>query len=183
MRVTQIFAPILQKSQQAYVVNILSDVSWEPSTVLTSYAISKAAAWSYTNSSRQWLSQFNIQVMGVHVGFIDTDLTRSLPIPKIAPETVAQEIFQGIEHIFLLITLIEKRLLLFFRETVVAALSNFIQYPVYLYLICLLALLILVGRLEISSIILISGIVETLLGVLITTTKHVSHLVEGILGR
>nr|WP_267314092.1 hypothetical protein [Acinetobacter sp. NEB 394] len=41
---TQIFAPILQKSQQAYVVNILSDVSWEPSTVLTSYAISKAAA-------------------------------------------------------------------------------------------------------------------------------------------
>ena len=64
MRVTQIFAPILQKSQQAYVVNILSDVSWEPNTVLTSYAISKAAAWSYTNSSRQWLSQFNIQVMG-----------------------------------------------------------------------------------------------------------------------
>ena len=98
MRVAQIFAPILQKNQQAYVVNILSDVSWEPSTVLTSYAISKAAAWSYTNSSRQWLSQFNIQVMGVHVGFIDTDLTRSLPITKIAPETVAQEIFQGIEQ-------------------------------------------------------------------------------------
>ena len=98
MRVTQIFAPILKKNQQAYVVNILSDVSWEPSTVLTSYAISKAAAWSYTNSIRQWLSQFNIQVMGVHVGFIDTDLTRSLPIPKIAPETVTQEIFQGIEQ-------------------------------------------------------------------------------------
>jgi NAD(P)-dependent dehydrogenase (short-subunit alcohol dehydrogenase family) len=98
MWVTQIFVPILQKNQQAYVVNILSDVSWEPSTVLTSYAISKAAAWSYTNSSRQWLSQFNIQVMGVHVGFIDTDLTRSLPIPKIASETVAQEIFQGIEQ-------------------------------------------------------------------------------------
>ncbi len=33
MRVTQNFAPILQKNQQAYVVNILSDVSWEPSTV------------------------------------------------------------------------------------------------------------------------------------------------------
>ena len=32
------------------------------------------------------------------MGFIDTDLTRSLPIPKIAPETVAQEIFQGIEQ-------------------------------------------------------------------------------------
>ena len=32
------------------------------------------------------------------MGFIDTDLTRSLPILKIALETVAQEIFQGIEQ-------------------------------------------------------------------------------------
>ena len=33
-----------------------------------------------------------------HIGFIDTDLTRSLPILKIASETVAQEIFQAIEQ-------------------------------------------------------------------------------------
>ena len=42
--------------------------------------------------------KFNIQVMEGHVGFIDTDLTRWLPILKIASETVAQEIFQGIEQ-------------------------------------------------------------------------------------
>ncbi len=71
MRVTQIFSPILQKNQQAYVVNILSDVSWEPSTVLTSYAISKAAAWSYTNSSRQWLSQFNISFFSQRMTFFN----------------------------------------------------------------------------------------------------------------
>jgi NAD(P)-dependent dehydrogenase (short-subunit alcohol dehydrogenase family) len=52
------------------------------STLLASYAISKAAAWSFTNSTRQWLSKFNVHVMGVHVGFIDTDLTQSLDIPK-----------------------------------------------------------------------------------------------------
>lgn len=51
MRGTQIFSPILQQNQQGYVVNILLDVSWEPSTSLTGYAISKAAAWSYSNSS------------------------------------------------------------------------------------------------------------------------------------
>ena len=98
MRVTQIFSPFLQQKQQGYVVNILSDVSWEPSTSLTGYAISKAAAWSYTNSCRQWLSQFHIQVMGVHVGFIDTDLTRSLPLTKFSPEFVAEQIFEGIQQ-------------------------------------------------------------------------------------
>lgn len=96
MRGTQIFSPILQQNQQGYVVNILLDVSWEPSTSLTGYAISKAAAWSYTNSSHQWLSQFHIQVMGVHVGFIDTDLARGLPIAKFNPEFVAEQIFAGI---------------------------------------------------------------------------------------
>lgn len=98
MRVTQIFSPVLQANQQGYVVNILSDVSWEPSTSLTGYAISKAAAWSYTNSTRQWLSQFHIQVMGVHVGFIDTDLTRSLQIQKFSPEFVAEQIFEGVQQ-------------------------------------------------------------------------------------
>ena len=94
---TQVFAPILLKNSESYIVNILSDVSWEPSTVLASYAISKAAAWSYTNSIRQALSQSNVHVMGVHVGFIDTDLTQTLDIPKISPKTVAEQVFDGIE--------------------------------------------------------------------------------------
>lgn len=95
---TQLFAPILQKNSESYIVNILSDVSWEPSTFLASYAISKAAAWSYTNSIRQALSPSNVHVMGVHVGFIDTDLTQTLDIPKISPKTVAEQIFDGIEQ-------------------------------------------------------------------------------------
>ena len=94
---TQLFAPILQKNSESYIVNILSDVSWEPSIFLASYAISKAAAWSYTNSTRQALSQSNVHVMGVHVGFIDTDLTQTLDIPKISPKTVAEQVFDGIE--------------------------------------------------------------------------------------
>ena len=95
---TQYFSPILQKNNESYIVNILSDVSWEPSTFLASYAISKAAAWYYTNSTRQALSQSNVHVMGVHVGFIDTDLTQTLDIPKISPKTVAEQVFDGIEQ-------------------------------------------------------------------------------------
>lgn len=95
---TQHFSPVLQQNAESYIVNILSDVSWEPSTFLASYAISKAAAWSYTNSTRQALSQSNVHVMGVHVGFIDTDLTKTLDIPKISPKTVAEQVFDGIEQ-------------------------------------------------------------------------------------
>lgn len=36
--------------------------------------------------------------MGVHVGFIDTDLTQSLDIAKISPHTVAQHVFDGIQQ-------------------------------------------------------------------------------------
>lgn len=95
---TQHFSPVLQQNAESYIVNILSDVSWEPSIFLASYAISKAAAWSYTNSTRQALSQSNVHVMGVHVGFIDTDLTQTLDIPKISPKTVAEQVFDGIEQ-------------------------------------------------------------------------------------
>lgn len=95
---TQHFSPVLQQNAESYIVNILSDVSWEPSTFLASYAISKAAAWSYTNSIRQALSQSNVHVMGVHVGFIDTDLTQTLDIPKISAKTVAEQVFDGIEQ-------------------------------------------------------------------------------------
>ena len=95
---TQLFTPILQRNSESYIVNILSDVSWQPSTFLASYAISKAAAWSFTNSTRQWLAQENVHVMGVHVGFIDTDLTQTLDIEKVSPQVVAEHVFDGIEQ-------------------------------------------------------------------------------------
>lgn len=95
---TQLFTPILKHNLEGYIVNILSDVSWQPSTFLASYAISKAAAWSFTNSTRQWLAEANVHVMGVHVGFIDTDLTQSLDIEKVSPKVVAEHVFDGIEQ-------------------------------------------------------------------------------------
>ena len=36
--------------------------------------------------------------MGVHVGFIDTDLTQTLEIEKVSPKVVAEHIFDGIER-------------------------------------------------------------------------------------
>jgi hypothetical protein len=38
------------------------------------------------------------EVVGVHVGFVDTDLTAALPVDKIAPEAVAASALDALEQ-------------------------------------------------------------------------------------
>ena len=56
-------------------VNVLSVASWIGVPRLATYSASKAAAWGYTNAARVELKRQGTQVVGVHVGFVDTDLT------------------------------------------------------------------------------------------------------------
>jgi NAD(P)-dependent dehydrogenase (short-subunit alcohol dehydrogenase family) len=86
---TQAFAPVLAANGGGAFVNVLSVVSWVASPRLTTYSASKAAAWSYTNAARVELARSGTEVVGVHVGFVDTDLTAGLPGDKIAPRAVA----------------------------------------------------------------------------------------------
>lgn len=91
VRVTQAFAPILAQSAQSAIINVLSDVTWLPIGVLGPYAATKAAAWTFTNNTRLHLKGQHTQVVGLHCGFIDTDLTKGLDVPKTpAPEVVRQ---------------------------------------------------------------------------------------------
>ena len=46
IRVTKTFAPILARSSESAVINVLSSASWLPLPILTPYSASKAAAWS-----------------------------------------------------------------------------------------------------------------------------------------
>ena len=61
------------------------------------YGDSKAALWSATNSLRMEMEPQMTLVTGVHVGYIDTDMVRSLDVPKIAASQVAAAILDGIE--------------------------------------------------------------------------------------
>ena len=45
---------------------------------LATYSASKSAAWGYTNAARVELAGQGTQVVGVHVGYVDTDLTAEL---------------------------------------------------------------------------------------------------------
>ncbi|HTJ11997.1 MAG TPA: SDR family NAD(P)-dependent oxidoreductase, partial [Dinghuibacter sp.] len=76
-RVTQAFLPLLKKSHGA-IVNNLSMVALAPFMPIASYSVSKAAAFSMTQSLRAFLAGDGVSVHAVMTGPIDTDMNRGL---------------------------------------------------------------------------------------------------------
>jgi NAD(P)-dependent dehydrogenase (short-subunit alcohol dehydrogenase family) len=97
LAVSAAFAPVLAKNGGGAILNILSVLSWVASPRTTTYSASKAAAWALTNGMRLELAAQKTQVVGLHVGFVDTDLVRHLPVPKVAPDEVARIGLDAIE--------------------------------------------------------------------------------------
>jgi NAD(P)-dependent dehydrogenase (short-subunit alcohol dehydrogenase family) len=97
LRVSGAFAPVLKANGGGALLNVLSVASWLSAPALAAYAVSKAAAWSATNGLRNELRAQGTQVLGLHVGFIDTDLTRGIDAPKLAPDFVAAQAFEALE--------------------------------------------------------------------------------------
>jgi NAD(P)-dependent dehydrogenase (short-subunit alcohol dehydrogenase family) len=93
---TQAFLPSLTRTRGA-IVNILSVVALAPLPVIASYSVSKAAAFSLTQSLRAFLSTKGVQVHAVLTGPVDTDMNRGFDIPKASPESAAHAIFEGVE--------------------------------------------------------------------------------------
>lgn len=98
IRVTQAFAPVVEANGGGVIVNVLSDAAWIARPFLSAYSASKAAAWSYTNALRVELRDKGIQVQGVHVGFLDTDMTHGFDMKKTSPRVVAQRSLDGIRN-------------------------------------------------------------------------------------
>jgi NAD(P)-dependent dehydrogenase (short-subunit alcohol dehydrogenase family) len=95
--VTQAFLPLLTRSEGA-IVNNLSMAALAPLPVIPSYSISKAAAFSLTQSLRALLAGRGVSVHAVLTGPVDTDMTRGFDIPKSSPESVARGILEGVER-------------------------------------------------------------------------------------
>src|ERR1700682_2122494 len=94
--VTQAFLPLLTRSRGA-IVNVLSLAALAALPVIPAYSISKAAAFSLSQSLRALLAGRGVRVHAVLTGHVDTDMSRGLEIPKASPESVAQAIFDGVE--------------------------------------------------------------------------------------
>lgn len=95
--VTQGFLPLLARSRGA-IVNILSMAGLAAVPFSPAYSISKAAAFSLTQSLRAlWVGR-GVKVHAVFAGPVDTDMSRSLEIPKAPSDSVAQAILNGLEN-------------------------------------------------------------------------------------
>ena len=94
--VTQAFLPLLTRSRGA-IVNVLSMAAFAALPVIPAYSISKAAAFSLSQSLRALLAGRGVSVHAVMTGPVDTDMSRGLDAPKASPESVARAIFDGLE--------------------------------------------------------------------------------------
>jgi short-subunit dehydrogenase len=79
------------------VVNVLSDATWFSRPLLAAYSASKSAAWSFTNALRIELREKGTQVLGLHVGFMDTDMTKGYDLKKTSAGQVAQRTLDALE--------------------------------------------------------------------------------------
>ncbi|MFF2617939.1 SDR family oxidoreductase [Kitasatospora sp. NPDC058046] len=96
LRIAQAFAPVLAARGGGALVDIHSLLSWGAGA--GAYGASKAALWSLTNSLRLELAAQGTQVVGVHLGFADTEMVAAVPVDKIPPAEVARAVLDGVER-------------------------------------------------------------------------------------
>ena len=90
LRLSKAFAPILKADGGGTLLNVLSVTSWMNSGELAAYSASKSAAWSLTNASRNELAGQQTQVLGLHMGYVDIELTRRFDAAKSSPGKIAK---------------------------------------------------------------------------------------------
>src|SRR5260370_7086486 len=82
--VTQALLPLLTRSKGA-IVNVLSVLAFAPFPFIPAYSMSKAAAFSLTQSLRALLAGLGVKVHAVLAGPVDTDMSRCFDVPKASP--------------------------------------------------------------------------------------------------
>ncbi|MDL2337200.1 MAG: SDR family oxidoreductase [Pseudomonadota bacterium] len=97
LSMSQAFAPVLRANGGGAIVNVLSVLSWISSPLFATYCTTKSAAWSLTNGLRNELRGQGTQVVALHVGLMDTDLTRHIAAPKVQTADVVRQTIEVIE--------------------------------------------------------------------------------------
>lgn len=91
------FAPVISNNGGGTILNILSVLSWFSMGSAGAYTAAKAAEWGLTNVLRLNLYPQQVRVAGLHVGFMDTDMTSGVDAPKSNPADIAKIAIDGIE--------------------------------------------------------------------------------------
>ncbi|MEV0385054.1 SDR family oxidoreductase [Nonomuraea sp. NPDC050643] len=94
---TRAFVPVLERNGGGHILNIHSVLSWVTTPSGEAYSASKSALWSQSNALRLALRPRGINVTGLHVGYVDTDMVSGVDAPKTSPRSVAEQALDGIE--------------------------------------------------------------------------------------
>jgi NAD(P)-dependent dehydrogenase (short-subunit alcohol dehydrogenase family) len=97
LNMTRAFLPQLVRSKGA-IVNNLSVAALAALPVIPAYSISKAAAFSLTQSLRALLAGQGVRVHAALTGPVDTEMSREFDAPKASPASVARGILDGLER-------------------------------------------------------------------------------------
>ncbi|MFG6455208.1 SDR family oxidoreductase [Roseateles sp. BYS96W] len=97
-QLSQAFAPVLRANGGGAVLNVLSALTWVSLPGTAGYSASKAAAWAVSNALRGELREQGTQVTSLHVGYMDTDMTRGIDAPKTSPDAVAQAALAAVQE-------------------------------------------------------------------------------------
>ncbi|WP_433219294.1 SDR family oxidoreductase [Dactylosporangium sp. CS-047395] len=95
IHVTRAFAPILAANGGGHILDVHSVLSWLSQG--TSYSATKAAVWQATNAFRLELAPQGTTVTGLHVGYVDTDMTKGVDGPKESAADVVRLALDGVE--------------------------------------------------------------------------------------
>jgi len=96
LAVIRAFAPQLAAQENSVVLNILSALSWLTFPGIGAYCAAKSAEWSLTNALRLELAPQGTRVSSLHVGYMDTDMTRGLDTAKSDPAGIAKIAIDGV---------------------------------------------------------------------------------------
>jgi NAD(P)-dependent dehydrogenase (short-subunit alcohol dehydrogenase family) len=96
LAVTRAFAPQLATHEHSAILNVLSVLSWLSLPGSGAYCAAKSAEWSLTNALRQELAPQGTRVSSLHVGYMDTDMTKDVDAPKSDPAIIAKLAIDGL---------------------------------------------------------------------------------------
>ena len=95
VRLVAVLADRLVANAPGAVLNVHSALSWV--SFGGTYPTTKSALWSATNGLRLELAPQGVQVVGLHVGYIDTDMVAGIDVPKTSPADVVKAALDGLE--------------------------------------------------------------------------------------
>ncbi|MET8367584.1 SDR family oxidoreductase [Micromonospora sp. NPDC005252] len=97
LSVVRAFTPVITGNGGGTILNVLSVLSWVNFPNAGAYGAAKSAEWAMTNALRVQLAERGVRVAGLHVGYMDTEMTAGVTAPKSDPAAIARIGIDGIE--------------------------------------------------------------------------------------